>query len=226
MKKTRLYARISIYDNHYSQAAAVGVANDLKDPNSPHYDPESPYRYSLTTFDRYLSALYSDFNSTYTFTYELTDYLDDIRASHDGNSFFVQTIDYAMNSATYEIRIPDDITLIDGFLDTTGNPIDTLTLNPNEVYQIGMRVTPDTMWSDSVTLSSSDDNVAGVVSGTLIARGPGEAVITARANSNPPLHVLFDIHVRSGGEAGYGQCKKPDVDFFRSPGHCIATASY
>ena len=123
LKKTRLYARISIYDNHYSQAAAVGVANDLKDPNSPHYDPESPYRYSLTTFDRYLSALYSDFNSTYTFTYELTDYLDDIRASHDGNSFFVQTIDYAMNSATYEIRIPDDITLIDGFLDTTGNGV-------------------------------------------------------------------------------------------------------
>ncbi len=226
LKKTRLYARISIYDNHYSQAAAVGVANDLKDPNSPHYDPESPYRYSLTTFDRYLSALYSDFNSTYTFTYELTDYLDDIRASHDGNSFFVQTIDYAMNSATYEIRIPDDITLIDGFLDTTGNPIDTLTLNPNEVYQIGMRVTPDTMWSDSVTLSSSDENVVGVVNGKLIARGSGDAVITARANSNPSIRAMLDIHVRSEGEAGYAQYTKPVVDSFRLTEYYIDKAYY
>lgn len=227
-KKTRYFANIEIYDNHYSQAAFVGMVVSTKDnENSPYYDPDTEYAHSLASFDRYLSPLYSDFNSTYTLTYELTDYIDQIKNySYNGNSFIVQVMDYALNTATYEISIPDEITSIKNFTDSANKPIDSLTLSPNEVFTLNLNASPATNWSSTANFTSSDENVVGVVNGKLIARKSGSAVITAKSNSNDSVVATLNVTVLAEGAEGYVRYDKPVTDSFKLTEYYINKAYY
>ena len=61
--------------------------------------------------DQYLTPVYSKENSTTYVTYELTDYVYKIKEqAANKNSFVLTVYDYALNYATYEINLPDDIT--------------------------------------------------------------------------------------------------------------------
>lgn len=212
-KKTRLFVNIDIYDNHYSQAAYMG------------YITESETGYALNGFDRYLSALYSDFNSTYTLTYELTDHLDEIKSSYNGNSFVVEVIDYAQNTAVYEIAIPDSVASV-YFTDAKSERIESLTLSPNETYAINAVVFPETSWAQSLNYSSSDESVARVVNGKIVAVAPGTVTITATSNADPEVSAALAVTVLSEGEEGYVRYDKPVADFFKLTSYTVEKVFY
>ena len=62
-----MFAKVAVYDNHYSMALQVGYVKNTADG------------YMLETFDQYLTPIYSEKNSTSYVVYELTDYVDDIK---------------------------------------------------------------------------------------------------------------------------------------------------
>ncbi len=210
MKKNRLYAEIDIYDNHYSSAAIVGYIG-----NNPDYTPNgSEPRYTMDSFDRYLTTLYSDFNSTYTMTYELTDYLEEIKTkSYNNRTFIVDVLDYAQNEAIYEIEIPDSVLGVN-FADKDGNPITELTLSPNEIYQPNTVVTPSDLWAESVNYSVQGDAVR-IVNGKIFAAKPGTAIVTATANGNSSVSAQLTVTVLKAGDPGYVSYDKPVADSFK-----------
>lgn len=79
--------------------------------------------FSLSSFGKYLTPVYSSFNSTSVVTVELTDYINQLKESdgliyhpdgttsidENNNTFVASVYDYAMNNAIYEIPLPDDI---------------------------------------------------------------------------------------------------------------------
>lgn len=227
-KETKYYANIDIYDNHYSQAAMVGMVTNIKDDeNSPYYDPDSQYTYSILSFEKYLSPLYSSFNSGYTLTYEITDHIEAIKNySYNKNSFVVQVIDYALNEATYEITIPDYIVGLNSFTDASGNAIDSITLSPNEVYAVNLDVSPASSWSETAKFTSTDESVAGVVNGKIIARGAGTAVITATSNFDETVQTQLTVNVLSPEDEGCAKYDKPVTDSFNLTEFYIDKAYY
>jgi hypothetical protein len=105
-QKTSLYADLYIYANHYAMGAQIGQITRA---------PEgSEYKFSMNSFGKYVTPVYSEYNSTSVVTVNLTDYISDIKNScgikynADGtstvldhtNTFIVNVYDYAMNSAT------------------------------------------------------------------------------------------------------------------------------
>lgn len=216
-KKTKLFANISVYDNHYSQAAGLGIITQDGDETS----------YSMESFSRFLTPMYSDYNSTYTFTYELTDYIDMIKKSHNKNTFVIEVVDYAMNEGIYEIRIPDEITEIRSFLDTAGNPIDSLTLSPNEVYNLDLSVAGEG-WKETLSFKSSKPEVADVVNGKIIARSSGTAEITASTKTDDGKEVAKTLTVTVLGpdDAGFRNYDKPVTDSFKLVEYSVDKAFY
>lgn len=216
-KKTRLFAKIDIYDNHYSQAMAIGTIIPPATINDS---------YSPQMFERYLTPLYSTFNSTYTVTYELTDYIDNIKKSYNGNSFFVQVYDYASNAGMYEITIPDEVTEIVDFLDKNGKPIgDELVLAPNEIYNIDLSYNSlnGDAWMQTISFKSENPAVADIVNGKIIARSIGETTITATSNSDN--QVVKTITVRVSGDSGV-EYSKPVTDSFTLSEYKVNKAFY
>lgn len=216
-KKTKLFANISVYDNHYTQAAGLGTIVSDDDASS----------YSMKSFTKFLTPMYSEFNSTYTFTYELTDYIDEIKKSYNRNTFVVEVVDYAMNEGIYEIRIPDEITEIQSFLDTAGNPIDSLTLSPNEVYNLDLSVAGNG-WKETLSFKSSKPEVADVVNGKIIARTSGTAEITAvtKTDDGEEVSKTLTVTVLGPGDAGFRNYDKPVTDSFKLVEYYVDKAFY
>ena len=83
----------------------------------------SEYTFTLQSFGKYVTPVYSSFNSTSIVTIELTNYVSQLKNScgieynpdytttviHNTNTFVATVYDYGMNYATYEISLPDDI---------------------------------------------------------------------------------------------------------------------
>ncbi len=104
-KKNRLYAKVGIYDNHYTMASYIGYAGTVNQ------------QLTFVGFDQYFTQVPSGFNSTTYMVYELTDYLEDIKKNADNkNCFAIAVYDYALNTSMYEIALPDEYT--DMYFDT------------------------------------------------------------------------------------------------------------
>ena len=100
-EKNRLYAKAAVYDNHYAMSAQLGYVCEETDSDGN----TSPV---LMAFEQYMTPIYSQCDSTTYVTFELTDYLYDIKAgSINPNSFVLTLYDYALNYATYEVGMPD-----------------------------------------------------------------------------------------------------------------------
>lgn len=211
-RKTRTFVDLSVYDNHYSQGALIG--NIIDNP-----DPDSEYRYSLQTFGRYVTPIYSQRNSTSILTYELTDYLDEIQSSYNGNSFIVQLHDYAQNISTYEVQIPDSLQSIN-FAQTD------ITLSPNETYVLEPDVSPAGSWTQTIHYVSSDEDIVRVVNGRLFAVASGDVTITAYANKNEDVKAQLNVHVLTPDEPGYVRYDSPDVDTFSLGGYDVNKVFY
>ena len=215
-KTTRLFAKLAVYDNHYAMALQAGYVGTGADGGA-----------TFNAFGKYATPIYSDFNGTTYVTYELTDYVDDIAAgSYNKNTFTIAVYDYAMNSATYEIALPDDFEAF-GFSDQDGNITKELhiTLSPNEVYNLSPVVYPATEWGELISYNSSNSNSVRVVNNQLIAVGGTGARITARTPDGKNTAVIY-VDVLQKGDSGYKEYSKPVAQSFSLTGFYVNKAFY
>ena len=214
LKKNRLYAKMAIYDNHYAMAAQVGCVVDSTDEDG-NYTPE------LKNFEQYMTPVYSQKNSTTYVTYELTDYIYQIKEnSVNKNAFAVTCYDYALNYATYEIGLPDEY--VDFYFDGLE---EGLTLSPNEVYSLEPLIHPSTSWGELLEFTSSKTNVVRVVNNKLVAVGSGKAMVKVR-DPETNKSLIFNVTVLKEGDEGFMRYDKPVVDIFRVDGYKTINAYY
>ncbi len=206
--RTRLFAKIAVYDNHYAMALQVGYVKNTSDG------------FVLDTFDQYLTPIYSEKNSTSYVVYELTDYVDDIKKNAvNANSFTVATYDYALNTATYEIALPDDF-------DSFYFEEESLTLSPNQVYTLRPMAYPGTEWTELLEYKVTNENkVAHIVNNKVVTDAPGQAVIIAK-DPKTNKQVLLNLTVLGEGDEGYVKYDKPVTDDFVLTGYHTNKAYY
>ncbi len=210
-KETRYYAKMYIYDNHYSMALQAGYVG-LDDEGS----------YLLNSFDQYVTPIYSSFNSTTEVVYELTDYINEIRLhSSTRNTITVACYDYALNYATYEISLPDD------FLDIVFAE-EEIVLSPNQVVDLAPLVYPETEWSallEYFCTSPASGEVARVVNNKLVAVAPGSCVVIAR-DPETKMQTTVKVRVLSEEDEGYVRYDKPVLSEFELTGFYVDKAYY
>ena len=206
-EKTRLFAKVAVYDNHYAMALQVG------------YVSNKTGEFMLETFDQYLTPVYSEKNSTSYVIYELTDYVDDIKKNAvNANCFTVATYDYALNTATYEIALPDDF---DSFYFAE----ESLTLSPNQVYTLTPMAYPGTEWTELLTYVSTNTKVAHIVNNKVVTDAPGQTVIIAK-DPKTNKQVTLNLTVLGEGDEGYVKYDKPVTDSFALTGYLTNKAYY
>lgn len=220
-KKTKLFADISIYDNHYTMGVSFGQITTSQDPK---------YLFSMKSFGKYVTPVYSEFNTTSVVTLELTDYVAQIKKeslnvkNEHSNTFVASCYDYAMNLATYEIRLPDEI-LAMYFAE------ETIKLNPNETKPLSeaLNIFPNESWIQTLDVTSSAADVADVLNQTIIAKKSGDAVLTATgydANGRK-VTATATVHVLAEGEEGYdGSYSLQTVNKFDLTGYKTNKAYY
>ncbi len=198
LKKNRLYAKVAVYDNHYTMAMQLGYVYQNSDGDV-----------EVKAFEHLMTPVYSQKDSTTYVEYELTDYIYEIKeASLNRNSFVVTCYDYAMNVAVYEVGLPDNYT--DFYFEGLG---DGLTLSPNEVYSLEPSVWPNTEWAELLDYTSSNTSVIRVVNNKLIAVKSGKAVLRVR----DPLtnkSTTVNVTVLAEGDEGYKRYDKPVAESF------------
>lgn len=211
-EKTRLFAKIAVYDNHYSMAMQVGYVT---------MDSEG---FILKNFDKYLTPIYSEEDATTYVIYELTDYIYEIKnSSYHKNTFTVACYDYALNQATYEIELPDE------FYDIYFEK-EEITLSPNEVFDLKPLVYPNTEWTELVEYTVSvppSGAVARVVNNKLVALSPGRCQVTATITdpeTGMPKRTKFFVNVLAEGEPGYVKYDRIVADSFKLTGYYIDKA--
>ncbi len=214
LDKNRLYADVLIYDNHYTMCSQLGYVTMGEDADG---NPSAV----LQAFEHYMTPVYSEHNSTTRVTFELTDYLYDIKNnSTTRNCFVLTTYDYALNYATYEIELPDNFT--DFYFEGVE---DGLTLSPNEVYTLSPVVSPATEWSELLDYSSSKPSVARIVNNKLVAVSKGSAIIKAQDPASGKS-VTFTVTVLGEDDEGYRRFDKPVADIFTLDGFNTLKAYY
>ena len=217
----RLYAKVSIYDNHYSMGFQAGYVT-LTDSG-----------YIFKSFGKYVTAIYSEYNSTTEVIIELTDYVDDIKqnAAHK-NTFALVCYDYALNEATYEIGLPDEyvdfyLPEFEGFVPTPEQNMPVLELSPYQTYDLNPVLYPDSSWSELLDYVTFNPDNVKIVGNTLVAVTPG-TVTRIRINDPNDSKKFYEFRVKvlSEGDPGYVQYDKPVTDFFDLTGYYVDKAFY
>lgn len=214
MKKNRLYAKVGIYDNHFSMASQLGYVT---------MEPDADGNNSavMKSFEQYLTPVYSQRNSTTYVTFELTDYIYAMKGnSVNDDSFVLTCYDYALNYATYEIGLPDNY--VDFYFDGLE---EGLVLSPNEVYSLAPLVHPNSEWGELLVYTSSKPSVARVVNDKIVASGSGNAIIRVR-DPESGKNLTFTVTVLGEGDEGYRRLDKPVADVFRLDGYDTLKAYY
>ena len=205
LEKNRLYADISVFDNHYAMALHLG------------YIVKNGESIELKAFSDYLTPVYSVRNGTTVVTVELTDYLDELTAcysEYNDAAFVVSAYDYAMNVSAFEIGLPDNY--VDFYMNGLEN--NTLVLSPNEIFNMDIMVHPDTEWGELLEITARDSSVAGVVNNKIIAKKPGTTMIKMQDTATGK-YITFNVKVLAEGEEGYKRYDKPAVDSFDITGY-------
>ena len=212
LKKNRLYADIAVYDNHYAMAMQLG------------YIVSGTDGLEMKSFEQYMTPIYSTKNGTTVVTYELTDYIQELKYAYTDNNensaMVITCYDYALNYATYEIGLPDNFT--DFYMDGLE---EGLTLSPNEVYSIMPSVYPSTEWGELLEITSSKQSVVRVVNDKLVAVGSGSAVIKIQDRTTKK-YITFRVTVLEDGDEGYKRYDKPVADVFNLTGYYTDRAYY
>ena len=212
--KNRLFANISVYDNHYVRGIVPGYIGYSASGASS--------RYTLYGFDRYIVPVSGERNATSVVQIELTDQLQRIKdSSYNKNSFMVQVMDCAQNISTFELTIPDDI----GNIDFTE---ETINISPNELYNLKPVITPsqDKAWAESINYKVQDESIARVVNGKLIGLKAGDTILTATSNRNSSATDSVKVHVRGSEEEGFKNFDRPVAENFRLTGYEVERVYY
>lgn len=225
-KKTKLFADLEVYDNHYAMGVQVGQI-------TKNTDEESGYDFAMDTFGKYITPVYSSFNSTSTVSIELTDHVKKLKNSvtidpdgkplNKSNTFIAICYDYAMNNSTFEIKLPDEV--IDMYFNQA-----EIKLSPNETKALDtlLEVYPLDTWIEVLDYESSDPDVVDVVNQTLIAKTSGTATITVTgydADGNPVTAEL-SVKVLAEGEDGFKKYDAPAVNKFNVGSYKVNKAFY
>ena len=212
--KNKLFAKLSVYDNHYAMCGQLGYVTVGEDENG-NPTPE------MKSFEQYMTPIYSQENSITTVTLEMTDYLYSIKNNAaNKNTFVFTTYDYALNYATYEIRLPDAITDFD-----LNVPEEGLFLNPNEVKTLSPIVTPDTAWAELLVIASQRPDIVRVVNNKLVAVRSGKTLISV-TDPETGIKKTFPVTVRKEGDEGYLEETKKVADYFILTGYTTQKAYY
>ena len=218
LKKNRLYADVAVYDNHHAMALQLGYISKITNEDGTEGA-------QMNAFSNYLTPVYSQRNGTTIVKLELTDYIDEIRnycySNNNEIAFVLTAYDYAMNTATYEIGMPYNY--VDFFMD--GLTDNTLTMSPNEVYNMMPSVYPNTQWAELLEISTMDETVAGVVNNKIIARSSGTTLVKIQDPVTKEFKT-FTLKVLSEGEEGYKTYDKPAVEQFTMVGYKTLKAYY
>ena len=214
LKKNRLYAKVGIFDNHFAMSSQLGYV-------TMGTDDEGNDSIVMKAFDQYMTPVYSERNSTTYVTYELTDYIYDLKNNaYNDNTFVLTVYDYALNLATYEIGLPDDY--VDFYFDGLE---EGMTLSPNEVVSLDPLVYPTTEWAELLEFTSSRTSVVRVVNNKLVATGSGTATIKVRDPATNKS-LTFPVKVLKKGDDGYRRYDKPVADVFELVGYNTLKAYY
>ena len=214
LKKNRLYADVSIYDNHYAMSSQLGYITEGKDEND-NVVPE------LKTFEQYMTPVYSERNSVTHVKFELTDYIYEIKENATKkNTFVITCYDYALNYATYEIGLPVDYT--DFYFEGLEGDI---VISPNEVYSLEPLVYPSTEWSELLEFTSSKPKVARVVNNKIVGVSSGKSVIKVQ-DPTTNKSIIVNVTVLGEEDEGYRKYDKPVADIFKLNGYYTSKAYY
>ena len=214
-EKNRLYAKLSVYDNHYAMCGQLGYVVMGQDADG-NATPE------MKAFEQYMTPIYSKENDTTVVTVELTDYLYQIKSgAMNKNSFVFTTYDYALNYATYEIRLPDE------FIDfCLSEEIEQeIVLSPNEVFTLTPVVYPATQWGEMLEFSTQNPKVANVVNNKVVGVAPGTTRVKIKDPNSEKALILL-VKVLSEEEEGYRRYDKPVTDSFNLYGYYTNKAYY
>ena len=226
-QKARLYADLNVYDNHYAMGMQIGQIIE-----NPDRETEEDPLFSLSMFGKYVTPVYSSFNSTTKVTLELTDYIEELKRSavtiaydengevytQDTNSFVAVCYDYALNSATYEIRLPDEILAM--YFTTPA-----IELSPNETKTIDeslLSILPGEKWLQTLEFESSDPSVVSISAQTIVAKKSGTATITVKGYDD----VALKVTVLGENDPGYQEISLPQVSKFTLTGYKTNKAYY
>lgn len=214
LEKNRLYAKVAVYDNHYTMAMQLGYVGMGEDENGN----ATPV---MNSFEQYMTPVYSECDGTTYVTYELTDYIYQLKNnSITPNTFVITAYDYALNYATYEIGLP--VNYVDFCFEELS---EGLTLSPNEVFTLEPLVYPSTEWAELLEFSSSKSAVARVVNNKIVAVSPGQAKINVR-DPETKESISFIVTVLDETEEGYKKYDKPVADVFALTGYDTVKAYY
>ena len=215
MNKNRLYAKVAIYDNHYAMSAQLGyVAMDT--------DADGNQMPALKAFEQYMTPVYSQRDSVTYVTFELTDYIYEIKENAlNDNTFAITCYDYALNYATYEIALPDNF--VDFYFEDIAE--EGITLSPNEVFALEPLVYPETEWGELLEFTSSRPSVARIVNNKIVAVSTGKANIKVRDPATNES-IIFQVTVLGEEDEGYRRYDKPVADVFKLTGFDTLKAYY
>lgn len=214
-KKNRLYAKVGIYDNHFTMASQVSYVTQGVDAETGEAVAE------MKSFEQYMTPVYSQRNSTTYVEYELTDYIQDLKNEPITKNTFVLTVyDYALNYASYEIGLPANF--VDFYFDGLE---EGLTLSPNEVYSLAPLTHPSSEWGELLEFSSNKLSVARIVNDKIVAGEPGTAKVKVR-DPQSGNSLTFTVTVLGEEEEGYRRLDKPVADVFKVNGFDTLKAYY
>lgn len=222
-KKTRLYAKLAIYDNHYAMTANFGYVTTVVDEST------STTSYDYVSFDKYLTPIYSNENSVTYVTYELTDHINEImNNSEKPGTFAVALYDYALNEAMYEIDLPDDFTdfYMEGFDYYDDNGFGVIEISPNEVYELNPVGYPEDQWTALLEYVTMNPDSVTIVNNKAVGVKGGTKSRVKIKNSATGKEIQFIIKVLSEDDEGYVKYDKPVADVFTLTGYYVDKSFY
>ena len=225
-KRNKLFVKFAVYDNHYSMAAHLGyVGTSDRDINGNGELDDAEF----ISFDRYTTPIYSEFNSVSYVTYELTDYISEIKEnSYNPNAITIICNDYAMNTSTYEVALPDDYKDV-YFIDEKDNKVTEISLNPNEIYPFRLATLPGTEWGELLEFVSTNPDVVSIVGNEIVVNGDAagkETTIKVSDANGKKYSAELKITVLKEGDKGYKKIDPKPAKSFRLTGYKTNFAHY
>ena len=222
-KKTKLFAKVAIYDNHFAMAGSFGYITTVTDSAT------GQLAYDFNAFDKYVTPIYSNENSVTYVTYELTDHINELmNKAAKKNTFVIAMYDYALNEAMYEVELPDEFTdfYMEGFDYFNDDGIGVIEISPNEVYELNPKGYPESEWTALLEYISFNTDSVRIVNNKAVGVKGGTMSRIKIKNSQTGREIDFIIKVLAEGDEGYVKYDKPVAEEFTLTGYYIDKAYF
>lgn len=197
-KETNWYADVDIYDNHYAQSIRPLVWQNGGMVESEYNIP-----------------VYGEKNSISTVTIDLNQYLSVLE---NGGQFLIFAYDYAMNSAVYEITLPEEVNSI-ALADSS------ITISQYETKLLQPSLYPEDAFSSMLDYKVENGNIAKVVNGTVVGLNKGTTTVTVSSRTDD-VSQKIKVTVLGAGDPGYRRYDRPTVNEFDLLGYSTDMAYY